>query len=303
MPGQDFVLGIDFGGTKIDLATAFLSGELHARERAATIAHRGADQALARAIEIGQRLVETTTADGGRCRAVAAVSPGIAGEDGIALAPNIPGWDSLALAPLLGVAFRGIPVLVDNDVMAATLAEATAGALAGADPGLFLSLGTGLGLGIVSGGRVLTGANRAAGEIGYLLRTNTAAGAFAQGRAPLEEAIGGRALGERASMLTGRPSTGQDAMESNDPSVVALVDDALDELACHVANLCITLDPERVAVGGGLTAQADRVIGTLSRRIKEAVPFPPDICLARYPLEGALRGAVTLARQELREHL
>jgi glucokinase len=63
----------------------------------------------------------------------------------------------------------------------------------------------------------------------------------------------------------------------------------------HVANLAIALDPQRIALGGGLMAHADTILTALRERIAAAVPFPPDVVAARFIQDGALRGAAALA--------
>jgi glucokinase len=63
----------------------------------------------------------------------------------------------------------------------------------------------------------------------------------------------------------------------------------------HVANLAIALDPERVAVGGGLMAHAETILPALRERLATAVPFPPEVVAARFIQDGALRGAAALA--------
>ena len=62
-----------------------------------------------------------------------------------------------------------------------------------------------------------------------------------------------------------------------------------------MANLAIALDPQRIAVGGGLMAHADTILPVLRERIAAAVPFPPDVVAARFIRDGALRGAAALA--------
>jgi glucokinase len=185
-------------------------------------------------------------------------------------------------------------VAVANDVKAAGEAEARWGALAGADPAVFLSLGTGIAAAILVGGRMLPGAHGASGEIAYAAGPGDDGGAHADGHAPLEERAGGRFIGERASRLAGRPLSARDAFASDDPAVTALVDDTLDELAVHVANLAIAVDPARIAVGGGLMGSADRVLGALRRRVERMVPFPPEVVAARFVDNAGLRGAVAL---------
>jgi predicted NBD/HSP70 family sugar kinase len=292
---NDFVLAIDFGGTKIDVGSAGRDGELILSDRIDTQASQGAAQAVERALElagdIGARTREQT---GGRCLAVGAVSPGIIQEDGVLLAPNVPGWGELALPARVREALGVADVAVANDVNAAALAEARWGALAGADPGVLISLGTGIKAGIVIGGQVFTGAHGGAGEIGYSLRDAADATGFADGRAPLEEFVGGRAIGERAGRALGLELTAADAFTRSDLPA-GFIAATLSELGMHVANLAIALDPARIAIGGGLMAHDDVILPAVRSWIARAVPFAPDVVPARFLHDGALRGAAALA--------
>src|SRR3954454_7123618 len=94
----EFVLALDFGGTKIDVGTARRDGELILSDRIETRADRGALQAVERAIETARRLAERTDGD---CLGAGAVSPGIVEDDRVLLAPNVPHWDTLQLPALL----------------------------------------------------------------------------------------------------------------------------------------------------------------------------------------------------------
>jgi glucokinase len=294
----DFVLAIDFGGTKLDVAAATLDGRILATERLETHAAGGAEQAVTRALESSRGLRDATTAaTGGQLVAAGAVSPGIVLEDRILLAPNVPGWTELALPALLRDGLELDEVVCETDVKAATLAEARWGALRGADPGVFLNLGTGLAAGVIVAGRLLHGANGAAGEIGYALRSVADDLGAADGRAPLEEHVGGRALGERGSRLLGAKLTAAEVLgrADDDPAARLLVAEALDELAVHVANLAVLIDPQRIAVGGGLMHRAELILAALRRRVGQAVPFPPEVVAARFLHDSALRGAIALA--------
>jgi glucokinase len=290
-PSGEFVLAIDFGGTKIALGTASPGGRMLETDRLETHAAGGAEQALGRALE---RAAEIVAATPGRCAAVAAVSPGVVRADGVMLAPNVPGWGELALPARLREALGVELTAVGNDVKAAALAELRWGSLRGADPGLLLNLGTGVAIGVVAGGEVLAGAHGAAGEVGYSLLGWDGAGA-AVGRAPLEELAGGRALGERAGRVIGTAVSAADAFRHDDPAVRALVDEAMDALALMLANVAIAIDPARIAVGGGLMRSADVVLPALAARLEHAVPFPPEVVAARFTEDGALRGAMALA--------
>jgi glucokinase len=293
---SDFVLGIDFGGTKIALATATLGGELMESDRLETAAAGGAIQAVDRTLLRGEELVQAAAGNGGgRCVAVSAVSPGIVFEDHVALAPNVPGWQELKLPALLRERFAPARTAVGTDVKAAAVAELRWGSLRGADPAILLILGTGIAAAIVVGGEVLQGANGAAGEIGYSLRGGSDRSGAADGRAPLEEFAGGRAIGERASRVFGTPVTAAEVFEHPDPRAGELLAEALDTLAVQVANMAILVDPARIAVGGGLMSQPDVILAALDRRLSASAPFAPELVPAQFVHDGPLRGAIALA--------
>jgi glucokinase len=146
----------------------------------------------------------------------------------------------------------------------------------------------------VIGGKVFEGAHGAAGEIGYSLRDPADGAGFAAGHAPLEEYVGGRALGERASALVGTHLTAAEAF-SYAGLPAGFLDEWLGELTMHLANLAIALDPQRIALGGGLMAHGETILPALRERLAEAVPFPPEVVAARFIQDGALRGAIALA--------
>jgi glucokinase len=227
------------------------------------------------------------------------VSPGVVREDGISLAPNVPGWEDVPLASTLADVLGIESVAVGNDVKSAALAESRWGALRGADPGMLLSLGTGVAAGVVVGGRVLDGANGAAGEIGYSLVDPDGDGGAANGRAPLEEVAGGRAIGEQASRVLGSTLTAAEAFASTDGRARAVVEGALRQLAVSVANAAIVIDPARIAVAGGMMTSSAIVLASLEQRLRLAVPFPPEIVPARFVQDGPLRGAIALAAEVL----
>src|SRR5256885_302228 len=189
---SDFVVAIDFGGTKVAIATADTTGSILKQARLDTNASQGAQQILERTTATAHALIERTVAEvGGQCIAVGVTTPGVVHDDGVLLSPNIPGWEQVSLRETMRASLH-IPTAVGNDVKAAAMAEVLWGALKGADPAVYLSLGTGIAAAIVIGERVITGAHGASGEIGYNLRSVLDNSGAAHGRAPLEEAISGR---------------------------------------------------------------------------------------------------------------
>ena len=281
------VLGIDYGGTKIATAVCDLSGRRLATRVIDAEPDGGARAAFDRGVRAARALLAETAID--RPLAGVGVSTfGIPSEDGVALAPAIDGWEDLAMGRDLREAFEGTPVTMATDVKAAALAEARWGALAGVDPGVYLNLGTGLAAAIVAGGRVLAGANGAAGEIGYNLRRLSDVGYAAY--VPLEEAVSGRAL----ARLAGRPAAEAFAAEEG-TSLAAVADTFITELAFHVVNLAICIDPVRIAVGGGMTRSWDRIRPQLDAALDSAAPYRPELVLADFPFDAPLMGALALA--------
>src|SRR4051794_23162229 len=293
--GQGTVVALDFGGTKIAAAWADHAGTILRHERLATWAADGPDQALARTAEVAKELMATAWEAGRPVVSVAAVAPGVVREDGIQLVPNLPGWEDLALARRLADLMDVEEVPVWNDVRAGALAELRHGNLRGAEPGIYLSLGTGVAAAVTVGDTVVEGAHQAAGEVAYLLVGQGPVPAAADGVAPLEEVVGGRALGLRASAQLGRSLDAAELFARTDPEAQQLVHHALGVLADAVANMAVLLDPARVVVGGGMMASADLVLRVLSMRVAQAVPFPPEIVPAHFSTDASLHGAIALA--------
>ncbi|MEB4636805.1 ROK family protein [Burkholderia contaminans] len=292
-----FALAIDFGGTKIAMATTTQSGHRLHETEIPTLAQQGADAVMRRMFEAAWGLISRTVVTlGAPLRAVTAVTPGIIERDGIRLAPNNPGWERLVLADQLREGFGVECVGVETDVKAAALAEARCGALVGIDCGLYLNLGTGLAAAAVIGGKVLRGAHGAAGEIGYQLRGAPGEAPFADGGAPLEDFVSGRAIGDRASRMLGRTVTTREVFDLcvTDPQIAHLVNDALSSLSAHVANMVLLLDPLRVAVGGGMS-RIPRVADEIRACLARAVPYPPEVTVSAFGHGAALRGAMVLA--------
>jgi len=285
----DRVLGIDFGATKIAIAVAAEDGEIEVRDELPTLPDGGARQAVERTVERARELIGA-----GTVRAIGAASMGITREDRVLLAPNVPGWSDLALPAILRDAFGPIPIHIDNDVKAATLAELRWGRLAGIDTGVYLNLGSGIAAGLVVGGRMVRGAHDAAGEIGFNLRSTDEPRGATDGIAPLEEWVAGKALARRAAELGTTISELFDRY-TEDATARAIIDESLNEIAFHLANLAIALDPSRIVVGAGFLRAADIVLPILRDRVARFAPFPIEVVPSRFGTDAALMGAIALA--------
>ncbi len=335
-PTTGVVLGVDFGGSKIAVALCDLDGTVLAESVIETEPGLGAVANLERATGLADGILS-----GADLLAVGACTFGIPLAGGVALSPAIPGWDELPLLARLEEAF-GVPVTLVTDVKAAAAAEACRGALVGADPALYLNLGTGLAVAIVHEGKVMTGAHGASGEIGYNLRraidVSTPAGAAGAAGAAiaashdgtgilLEDVVSGMGLASAVARLNGKPASGSGKPASSagkpasgaakpasgagkpatgaatgaadvferaiaDPVYEKVLEEFLRELCYHLVNLTIAVDPERIAVGGGMVRSWEVLEPALRSALDAHVPYPPELVIGAFPYDAALRGAV-----------
>jgi len=292
------VLGLDFGGTKFAMMVCEPNGERLASSTVAAVGELGARASFDRGIEAARALLAGAAA-GRQLAAVGVSTFGIPFDDRVELAPAISGWDRLAFGRELRDAFPGAQIAMATDAKAAAQAEVRWGALAGCDPAVYLNLGTGLSAAIVAGGQVLNGKNGAAGEIGYNLRAVQDVGVPLAARVPLEDMISGQALARRAAShhVHGQPVPAGEVFEASrdDVDLDRLVTDFVNELAFHVVNLAICVNPVRIAVGGGMVRSWDRLRPGLEHALSAGVPFPPELVAARFPSDAPLIGAVALA--------
>lgn len=290
------ILGIDFGGTKIAIATADHAGHLLARSDIPTSGEQGALQAVTRALDEAGRLVDETTRMGHGLDAIGIATMGITQEDRVLYAPNVPGWERLRLPDLIRERFPSIPVHIENDVKSAAWAELKWGHLDPEEPGIFLNLGTGIGIALAAHGRILRGAHGASGEVAYCPLTLDSQGAR-HGIAPLEELVGGGPIKERASRAMGTEMSAGALFRRplDDPPVKRLVEPILRAMAFYLMQWTIAFDPSRVVVGGGLVNVSDVIFPVLEASLEEFVPFPPELVAAHYLRDAGLMGALAVA--------
>ena len=298
MARSPVVIGLDFGGTKIAVAVGDLTGRRLGVMTVNSLAEAGAEAAMARGLAAARELLADVAPDR-ELAAVGAATLGIPYDDRVELAPTFPGWGEIAFGQLVRDAFPGVPVGLGTDVKAAAAAELRWGALADCDPGIYLNLGTGLAAAIVAGGTVISGANGASGEIGYNLRSAADVWIEPAELTILEHVVSGQALDATGSDRLGRPVTAAEIFAlaeqpETEPDAATLADEFNRELAMHVVNLAIAIDPVRIVVGGGLVGSWARIAPDLRRALDVAVPFPPELMVARFPSDAPLVGALAL---------
>lgn len=267
---QDMVLGVDLGGTKILTVLADREGKVLARVKVPTEAARGQGHVIDKIVESVQTVLREAGVPAGAVRAVGMGAPGPLDpfRGWLHFAPNL-GWRDVPLGEMLGSRL-GLPVYLDNDANLAALGEYVYGA--GRDTGdmVYITVSTGVGGGLILGGRIYHGAGGGAGEIGHITVAADGPPCGCGNKGCLEAVASGTALARRAAALVkdGRgagilAAAGGDrervtaravvqAALAGDPEALVIVRDAGRYLGVALAGLINLLNPAAVVLGGGV---------------------------------------------------
>ena len=291
------VLALDIGATKLAAAIGSADGEVTHVATVPTNAAEGAQSVLARALKLAQDVRAEGAAAGEEPDAIGVSTMGYTYADRVELATNVPGWTQLQIPSAVQQAFPDIPAIIGNDVHVAAHAEMAWGSLRGVRDGIYLNLGSGISGGIICGGRFLTGANGAAGEIGYsLFRGQPEPRMAADGVGPFEAWFGGAGSANRLADQ-GLPASVAETVElaKTDAKARAFIDELWTGIAVMTANLCTALNSSVVSLGGGYVRGDSGVLERVQELTRRAVPYPPQVVRARFGADASLRGAVALA--------
>ncbi len=296
-----FDIGIDIGGTGIKLGVVDGQGRVVERCLLATRARKGPRQALVRISQTVARLRQ-----GRRVRSVGVGVAGLVDHDQgiVRVPPNLPGWNGTSVKDQL-LELTGLPVSCGNDVNAVTLGEWLYGAGQGCQNLFCVTLGTGVGGGVVAGGRLFLGANHAAGEIGHTSIDPTGLECRCGGRGCVERYVGSAHFVARArarlraqlrKLTTHRSQTTLFAgLQSAVPSLILelvdgdtgavtpreigiaarrgdrlaleLVEETGRYLGTALANAVEILDPERIVIGGGMARLGAPLLKAVRRTV------------------------------------
>jgi glucokinase len=201
---------------------------------------------------------------------------------------HVEGWEGVGLRDEIERSVR-VPAVVDNDANAGTLGEWKFGAGRGCADLLYVNIGTGIGGGVVAGGRLVRGSGNLAGEIGHTTVERGGAVCTCGRRGCLEACASGEALARRGTEALGRPVSGREvfALAGEGHAAARLVlDEVIEDLAHGIGNAAGLLNPALVIIGGGLSEAPDPLFLVPLRR---AIP--------RYCLAEAAHGLRVEAAQ------
>jgi glucokinase len=309
------IAGIDIGGTKIALALGTRDGEIISRRRLPTRALIGPTQILEHVFHEIESMLRETRGE------LAGAGIGCAGpldlKRGLVMSPpNLPGWDRFPLAELVRERLR-VPVVMDNDANAAALGEHQSGAGRGLSDMVYMTISTGIGGGIIVGGKLVHGTGGGAGEVGHLTVLPDGPQCGCGSRGCLEMFCSGTAIARRArerltqdganSLLTSMvtdPSeltaeTVARAAQRGDKLAREIWDETIYYLSIGIANIISVLAPEAIILGGGVSSSGEQLLGPLRPLVRERVRMLPvekiQILRAALGEESGLHGALALA--------
>lgn len=304
-----YVAGIDVGGHQVSVALADLGGEVVRFERRPLGERVSAERILEEVRRTLRTVLDQQGAKVGDIVACGVSTPGLVdpatGE--VSYAPNIVGWSELEPAQRLGE-LVGRPVLMENNVNAAAQGEHRRGAARGVDDAVFVAVGTGVGAGIIVGGKLHRGWKGAAGEIGLQRDFDDDKPLEGALFGPFEQRVSGPSLARRYRELSG--STGKvtartvfEAAAGGDELARRAVDETTSLLAGGLVNACAILAPEVLVLGGGVARAGEVLARPVRRRLQRALPAPPRVVISELGDRASVVGAVHMALEEANRRL
>ncbi|MDR3515871.1 MAG: ROK family transcriptional regulator [Azospirillaceae bacterium] len=300
------VLGLDLGATNIRLALADIKGGW-VGELECPADRRGGRAVINQITALKRRLLDETGVAPGKLRRAAVAMPGVVDPrtGTLSLAPNMVGVEGI---DLLGT-FRellGCDVTIENDINSAAVGEFWRGHGAAASSLAFVSLGTGIGLGLLINGKLLRGATGAAGEISYLPFGTDPFAPLSLERGALECAIGAAGIAQRYVMAGGAPGTSvRDIVERSrrgDGAARATINETARIATLLIVTIQSMFDPERIIIGGNIGRGADMaalIRDTLPQCSRRPIEIEESLLGHRAPVIGA----VAIALGHLHESL
>ena len=306
------LLVADLGATSIDVAVTDLDGRiLGHRDEPSDIA-AGPEPCLARVDELFAELTAATRDLPGRLWGIGIGVPGpVEFRSGRPISPPImPGWDGYPVRERFAER-HGAPVWVDNDVNLLALGEWRSGIAVGHDNVIVLKIGTGIGAGIISNGRIHRGAQGAAGDVGHVQVIDDASIVCRCGNVGCLEALaGGAALGREgeATARSGRSERLRTALEQHgrvsaedvaraasfgDPVAVSMLLGAGHRVGLVLASLVNFFNPSVVVVGGGVAQSGDQLLAAIRETVyRRSLPLATRELTVQRSSLGALAGVI-----------
>lgn len=294
-------LGIDVGGTHVVFALLSAAGQFYGRHQIATQAWDGGEALMGRLLGEVSGFLEAAVPSGA---SVVGIGVGSAGQIDSASGrclfanENLPGWTGMPIAERLHGA-TGLPVWVDNDANTAALGEQQFGAAKGLTDVVCITLGTGVGGGVITGARILRGAHGAGGEIGHIPVVPGGAPCACGARGCLEayaSATGIMRQAREAGLAPDSVRALYEMAEQDDSRAKAITEATASYLATGIVAMVAAYDPQAVLIGGGIAQAGALLFDPLNQQLHHH-PFVRGRCEIRPCALGDAAGVMGAAAQ------
>ncbi len=302
---KSYVIGIDVGGTNIKLGLVDSQGKITARNNFLTAPYASSKKSLINALAVAiKELIRRGEVDKKSILGIGIGLPGLIdpAKGMVNFLPNIPGWKNVPLKEILEKKLH-LPVFLDNDAKVVALGEWKLGAGKGFEHLVCLTLGTGVGSGLILDGRLYRGQTNTAGELGHVPLNEKGPLCHCGGSACLERTIGNRYLSEKAAQVYGKEMTpeqmGQRA-QAGDARALRFWKEAATHLANGLVSVVNLLNPRCIVIGGGVANNFPYMEKTIKTVLKKrALKIPVKPLLIKKSLLGedaGILGAQVLVR-------
>jgi len=299
------VIAFDLGGTKLAAALFSDDGEIIHSQTTALEKRKGSEVGKLILQQVNSILAKAND-ENITVQALGICVPGIAyAKNGKVWAPNIPGWDNYPLMEELqnGIPDKNVSITIDSDRSCYILGEVWKGNAKGCNDAIFISVGTGIGAGILINGEVLRGSGDIAGAIGWLGLSKPfedkfiSCGCFeynasGEGIAKVANELGEDNVYTQSILLMTDTDTLTahsvfDAFDKGDRLAVAVIQNAIEHWGMAVANLVSIFNPEKIIFGGGVFGPALRFLNDI---YTEARKWAQPISIQQVKIEGSALG-------------
>jgi predicted NBD/HSP70 family sugar kinase len=296
-----YVIGVDIGSTRLRVAAIDIYGERLASLELETGA---VGEQIVAAV---RRLEGELSATHRELLALGVSTPGVV--DPATRRVTSLAWHVSAtgeLDSLAGLEGRfGVPVRVDNDINMAAVGEKWRGLAGGASTFVFVSVGAGVGMGIVIGDELFRGVHGAAGEIGYLPLARDPFAAQHRRLGGLEDEIGADGILAAFRAAGGEAGSAREVLErarDGDEAAGAVVEAAAQRIGLAIATVCAVVDPELVVLGGRIGGSRE-LLPAVRATVGRLLPLPTRIEVSVLAERAALEGALAMALRDARDRL
>jgi predicted NBD/HSP70 family sugar kinase len=295
VPEAAFVLGLDLGARFVRGAVCDVRGEIRARQDI-ELSARTAAASLDAIESLSSSLLQAADATPDLVDSVVLGVPGAVDTEGrISLAENVSGLEGEGFRDELA-ARVDMPVTIENDINLAALGERWRGIARGVDDFVFLSIGTGLGAGLVLRGELHRGHNGAAGELDY------ARVGLTEDIDPCAAAVS--ALADARGMPAPHdPRTIFASARAGNRVARDVVDEECRRIALHIVPLAAVTDVGLVVLGGGIGANGDLLYDGIRTRLRAWLPSPPRVEASSLGDAAVLTGGLAVGLRAARENV